>query len=191
MDRPEKSIISGSKLSPATFTPDDVLEACGAELLNEDLCRRWLIKKLHPENIRCAFCAAPVLDHQDRALREGKAVICRSCMKRITAFQGTFLKGMHWSSSELISLLLFIAAGWSTKRIVDKLGRNDDTIRDWRNRFTKNFISGAPGLRSSACPEKAGCKEPGSCKCRAPVGSAETSGCCIENPSAGEIDERG
>lgn len=191
MDRPEKAIISRSKFSPGTFTPDDVIEACRAELLNEDLCRRWLIKKVHPVNIHCAFCFALVPDHQDRALREGKAVICRSCMKRITAFTGTFLQGMHWRSSELILLLLFIEAGWSTKRIADKLGRNDNTVRDWRKRFTKNCLPEAPGLRSSVCQRKDGCKDPGSCSCRQPIGSAETSGCCFENPSVAEIDESG
>lgn len=163
------------KISPRTFTPDEALEACCSELLNEDLCRRWLIKKFHPENIHCAFCAAPVRDHQDSALREGKAVICRSCMKRITAFTGTFLQGMHWKSSELISLLLFIAAGWSTKRIAATLSRNDDTIRDWRNRFTRNCLPGTPGLRSSSCLRQDGCKDPESCSCQATAQRGETS----------------
>lgn len=136
MDTSENVITTGSKCSTVTIRPDDVLEACGAELLDEDCCRHWLIKKLHPGSINCPFCGTPAEDCQGDNLLEGKWVVCQLCSKCYSAFTRTCLSGMHWTCREYVQLLLFVGAGWSAKRIANKLECSESAVRSWEIRIT-------------------------------------------------------
>ena len=135
MDNKEKLIIPDFKHVHFVFTPDDALAACRDELLNEDHCRRWIIKKLHPETLVCPFCKSPVREHQNSALQDGKRIYCRECSRGFTAFSETCLSGMKWSCRDFILLLFLIATGRNTKQIADILGRSWTAVNEWRNRI--------------------------------------------------------
>jgi len=124
-----------SKSSAVTVRPDDILEVCGAELLEEDRCRRLLIKKLHPGSVNCPFCGTPAEDHQGNDLLEGKWINCQLCSKHYSAFTRTCLSGMHWKYREFVQLLLFVSAGWSVKRIANKLECSESAVRSWQSRI--------------------------------------------------------
>jgi len=136
MEAPENVITAGSKCSAVTVKSDAVFEDCGAELLDEDRCRRWLIKKLHPGSITCPFCGTPAKDCQGDDLLEGKWVVCQACPKHYSAFTRTCLVGMHWTCREFVQLLLFVGAGWSAKRIANKLECSESAVRSWEIRIT-------------------------------------------------------
>jgi transposase-like protein len=135
MEAHEKSITLGDARPVGTVTSGDVIEAFCPEFFNEDHCRHWFIKKLHPEKIHCPYCEAPARDDQEGYLLQGKKSLCRSCRKPFTAFTQTRLSGVHCRYSELVMMILLVSAGWSVQKIADKLGRNDGTIRHWRDRF--------------------------------------------------------
>lgn len=136
MDTSENVITTGSKCSTVTIRPDDVLEACGAELLDDDRCRRWLIKMLHPVGIHCPFCGTPANDCQDDALQEGKWVRCQACPRHFSAFSKSSLSKLHWRCTEFVQLLLFFSAGWSVRRIANKLECSESAVRSWESRVT-------------------------------------------------------
>lgn len=130
----ENLITTGSKCSAVTIKAADVLDGC-ADLLEEARCRRWLIKRLHPDKINCPYCDTPAEDYQGDDLFEGKWIICKSCQKHYSAFTGTCLSGLHLRYSEFVQLCLFFAAGWPVKKIADRLKRSDSSIRSWQSRI--------------------------------------------------------
>lgn len=136
METPEGLITPSSKRSDVTVKPDDVLEACGAELLDEARCRNWLIRTLHPEGIHCPFCGTPAKACQVDALQEGKWVRCQACPRHFSAFSKSTLSKLHWRCTEFVQLLLFFSAGWSVKRIATKLECSESAVRSWESRVT-------------------------------------------------------
>ena len=136
METHEGLITASSKCSDITVKPDDVLEACGAELLDEARCRRLLIKVLHPRGIHCPFCGTPAKDCQGNDLQEGKWVRCQACPRHYSAFSKSTLSKLHWRCTEYVQLMLYFAAKWPIKRIASKLECSESAVRSWESRVT-------------------------------------------------------
>jgi len=130
MDKTEKkATVTQLKI----FTPAEVKEVFGAQFLDEEHCRQWILKKVHGETGHCPNCQV-VSEPQDRFF-SGARMKCRSCGKYYTALTGTFLCGTQFDFREIILLALFLEIGVANLYIAILLGVDQETVRIWRNRF--------------------------------------------------------
>jgi transposase-like protein len=121
------------------ITPGILLKEFSADFLDDEYCRQWILKKLHPnEDVFCPGCEVSdsVLTGK-RAERfwMAKRVKCSYCGKYFTALTDTFLSGIHMTFKEIILLVMLLGLGCSNTSIAKFIGYNEETIRIWRKKF--------------------------------------------------------
>ena len=106
------------------------------DLLDEQACYDWLVRRLHPRGLACPHCGrkrglgvhrrhrAPVLDYQ-----------CPRCGAVFNAFTGTALAGTHRRPPELVLILRGIARGEPTARLARELGCDRKHLLELRHRL--------------------------------------------------------
>jgi Transposase and inactivated derivatives len=108
-----------------------------ADVLDENLCRDWFLKKLHPDGVYCPQCGLPVTGEKklgrfwtlDRIqCSEG------TCRKSFSALTGTSLNGLGISFRVLYILLFMTACGMNVNRIAPQLGISVGTAYIWANK---------------------------------------------------------
>ena len=118
------------------FTPTEILNAFGADFLDEAFCRHWILKKLHPGDEQlCPQCRIPITGNALQHFWEAKRVRCGTCGKFFTALSGTTIGGCHLDFRSLIILGIFLGLGIRYELIATRLGINPETVRLWQKKF--------------------------------------------------------
>ena len=118
------------------FLPKDVAKDFAAAFLDEDVCRHWIIKHLHPESApTCPNCHTDISDRVLPRYWEGGRICCNTCGKFFTALTGTFLNGCHLNFSGVFLLALFLGINVPLGIVATKLDISEETARLWRNKF--------------------------------------------------------
>jgi len=118
------------------FLPSDVAREFGPAFLDEDLCRYWIIKHLHPEAPpACPSCQANISDRSLPKFWEGDRIYCNACGKFFTALTGTFLSGCHLNFSGMFLLAAFLGLGIRSDLIADKLSLSVESVRLWQKKY--------------------------------------------------------
>ena len=118
-----------------TFTAEDVLDMFNANLMDPDLARIWVLKRLHPSDAYCPGCAAAIPDSKLRRFWSNERMSCRSCGKYFTALTGTFISGCQMDFRDVLLLAFLIAMGIGDRRIAAIIRMSPENVRLWRRKF--------------------------------------------------------
>jgi len=141
MEATENTARRKEAVSASVFTVEEVMNYFGAEFLDEDFCRVWVLQKLHPEDVACCpQCGEPVREKLLPRFWGGLRLCCNSCGKFFTALTGTFLCGCHLDYTQVILLALFLYLKLPSETIAEKLDVSTETVRLWRQKFEANDV---------------------------------------------------
>ncbi len=120
------------------FTPETALQHFSADFLEEGRCREWVLRQVHPSGPRCPACQAAIEEPQKLArFWNGDRLRCPSCGKNFTALSETFLAGTHMAFREMVLLTVLLATGLNNSEIAAVLKSNPETVRLWRQKFSR------------------------------------------------------
>ena len=112
------------------------IEKAGAdhcpEMLDEEACRTWALKILHPTGASCPACQKDV--SEPRRLErfwKNERISCESCGKKFRAVSRSPLSGMHLDFRELFFLLHQNSSGIKAEEISRKMNVDGNTVRLW------------------------------------------------------------
>jgi transposase-like protein len=113
------------------------------ELLDDNICMRWLEQHLHPDGLTCPHCA-----HVERRLFRIQgyfpAYRCRACDGYYTLLTGTSFAKTRQRPATLLLLLRGVAKGESTARLARELGLSRKQLHILRRRIQTNLNETAP-----------------------------------------------
>jgi transposase-like protein len=113
------------------------------ELLDDNICTRWLEQHLHPEGLTCPHCG-----HAERRLFRVQghfpAYRCRACDGYYTLLTGTIFAKTRQRPATLVLLLRGMAKGESTARLARELGLSRKQLHTLRQRIQTNLKETAP-----------------------------------------------
>ena len=107
-----------------------------ANFLNEPICREWILKKMHPDIIKCPSCKSVIIDATTLNNFWGlKRCRCKNCNKWFSATTGTFIDRLHLTMSELSMLAVFLHLRAPHKIIAEKLNIHSVSVNQWEKKF--------------------------------------------------------
>ena len=115
--------------------PEEVLKGPVLDFFHEDVCRQWILKRIHGGKAQCPRCHGAIEGKSEASFWADRMVKCRRCGKMFDAKTGTFIVGMHFSYSQLVLLSLLLAIGWNNRRIAALVGCSGPTVGLWRRKF--------------------------------------------------------
>jgi len=122
-----------STIGDDVIAPVRAFREFNVEFLDEDVCIRWIIARLHTPVIKCPRCAMIILDPRRlRRFWNVERLKCEQCGAFFTALTGTVLSGCHMSLREIYLMLVLLGLGVKDKTIADKLNVSRESIRLWR-----------------------------------------------------------
>ena len=136
MDVAENTASCESKMVPGNFLVDEAAAAFGANFLDEDTCRRWILASIYRDRaISCPECSAPLTEKGLQRFRQAERVRCPACGKFFTAYTDTFLQGCHLTTRQIMLLAVFLHFGIHPEIIATKVGVSTETVRLWQKKF--------------------------------------------------------
>jgi transposase-like protein len=113
------------------------------DLLDDDSCRLWLERYLHPRGLQCPHCGSP-----DRRLFRVQdhfpAYRCRVCAGYYTLLTGTVFAKTRQPPATLVLLLRGMAKGEPTARLARELGLSRKQLHTLRQRIQTRLNATAP-----------------------------------------------
>jgi|SRR5690606_8351469 len=113
------------------------------ELLDEDVCHRYLLNRLHPQGLKCLHCG----NDGRYTVKKNKwfdGYKCTSCKKYYTMYSGTVFEKTRQSASKLVLILRGISKGESTARLSRELGLDRENLLNLRHRIQHNLFEQLP-----------------------------------------------
>lgn len=107
-------------------------------LMDEDLCRTWLLSHLHPAGLTCPHCAFPLPDDIKPSawtLHRTPSFYCPGCLKRYNMFSKTVFEKTRYSCSTLVLLIRGIFQGVPTCRLATELDIDRFHLSDKRHQI--------------------------------------------------------
>lgn len=105
------------------------------EILDEEACRTWAIRRMHPAGPICPRCRVSPSGRQAETFAGGGRIHCNSCGAWYTARTGTSLEGSTLDWRQFRLLVIMIANGRPVTETADLCGVSSDTVRVWRRRL--------------------------------------------------------
>jgi predicted RNA-binding Zn-ribbon protein involved in translation (DUF1610 family) len=123
------------------FLPANVLDTINKLYFDEDLCRSWILSRIHGVDIDCPACGSVSQGKIQHNLWLGKRVNCPACGKHFSAVTATFLSGTEFSFAEIYFLGLLLAFGRSVLEVARLLDTDPGTVRLWKRKFENLELS--------------------------------------------------
>lgn len=120
--------------APGVFCLREVGDVFGANFFDRDVCRQWVINRLHASGTNCPECGAAIPEKFHDRFWSGERIKC-GCGKFFTALTGTFLSGCSLDFREVILLAVLLYLGVGNKQIAEFLKMTPESIRLWRQKF--------------------------------------------------------
>jgi transposase-like protein len=107
------------------------------DALDADWCRSWVLQHIHGSLAGCPHCDQVIGDErrQETFWRRGR-LRCNKCGRYFDAHTGTILAGTSLDYREIYLLAFLLGAGLPVREVSKRLGINESTVRDWRDRLT-------------------------------------------------------
>jgi hypothetical protein len=113
------------------------------ELLDDNICTRWLEQHLHPDGLTRPHC-----EHAERRLFRVQghfpAYRCRACDGYDTLLTGTIFANTRQRPATLVLLLRGVAKGESTARLARELGLSCKQLHTLRRRIQTSLNETTP-----------------------------------------------
>lgn len=125
-----------SEYRPGMFGPSDILSVPVAGFFDEEICRVWILGRLHPDGAACPACLSPIVGEASlQSFWSGDRVRCVRCGKYFTALTGTFLAGGHLGYTQVILIGILIGSLADDSAIASIMSMSTEGVRLWRRRF--------------------------------------------------------
>ena len=130
------SATNGQEIIVKGFTVDEFFKFFNASFLNEEICREWILRRLHPDTIKCPVCYSIITDAITLRNFWGlKRCRCKKCSKWFSSKVGTIFKNGQLTMSEIGMLAAFLYLKVSHKVIAEKLNMHPVSIGMWEKKF--------------------------------------------------------
>ncbi|MEK6812724.1 MAG: hypothetical protein AABX86_01260 [Nanoarchaeota archaeon] len=125
-----------NEIAIKTFTTADAFQSFSANFLNNEICTRWLINRLHPDGAVCPHCQTKIIDETtlDNFANMSRCK-CKSCNKWFSATVGTILHNAHLEPAEVYLLAVLLELKIDIKTIAKILGVHPGSIKNWKMKF--------------------------------------------------------
>jgi transposase-like protein len=113
----------------------EIEEEFSIEMLNEDACRDWFLRKIHSDGIFCPYCHEAIAS--ERLLKtfwSMKRIHCPGCGRTFSAVTGTVLNGIGIEFRALYLLLFMIGCGVSVNKVKRQIGISTGAAYIWANK---------------------------------------------------------
>lgn len=114
---------------------DPLAEVFGANFLDEEVCRQWVLKRLHGDRPRCPECGHMIECQRLPRFWANGRMECQSCGRWFDALSGTPLMNCHFRFSEFVLICMGFHWGFSNTEIARYLGLHSETVRLWRAKW--------------------------------------------------------
>ncbi len=119
-----------------TFSPVEALEALSADFFDEQACRRWILKNLHPDGAHCPGCGAEIESEiMIKNFWETRRCQCQECGKWFTSLTNTILHGTQMDMRQIYLLAVLISLRVDDELIAKFCKISTGTVRLWKMRF--------------------------------------------------------
>jgi len=123
-------------ISVKGFAIKELFESFNVGFLNEEICREWILKRLHPNIIKCPACDSIIVDvitlNNFWSLKRCR---CKQCKKWFSAKVGTIFDNGQLTMSEIGMLAIFLYLKVPHKVIAEKLNMHPVSIGMWEKKF--------------------------------------------------------
>lgn len=127
--------------------PDLMLEVTNEfsiEMLNEEACRNWFLKKIHPDGVFCPHCHGEVTSEKRRTrFWEMLRTTCPLCSRSFSAVTGTELNGIGIDFRALYLLLFMVNNGAKPINICKQLRISSGAAYVWANKAKASVTGNA------------------------------------------------
>jgi hypothetical protein len=154
------------------FGPSDILSGTVAGFFDEEICRVWILGRLHPDGAACPACLSPIAGEASlQSFWSGDRVRCVRCGKYFTALTGTFLAGGHLGYTQVILIGILIGSLADDSAIASIMSMSTEGVRLWRRRFElsqliRNYtVPGGPFFTGKRTQESRGAGKGGAGGC--------------------------
>jgi len=104
-------------------------------MLDQDACRAFWIRRLHPHGPTCPDCKVSLDGRQAETFNSGGRVHCNSCDRWFSYRTGTIIHGLKGDDRQVYLLVMLTEAGCSSRFISIAARFSIDTVRSWQRRF--------------------------------------------------------
>ncbi len=121
----------------------EIRNGFSVDMLDEERCRAFFTKKLHPEGVFCPSCGAAVTSEKRLlAFWALRRVSCSSCARSFSALTGTALNGIGIEFRALYLLLLLVDLGVQPNKVSRQIGISNGAAYLWASKAKGNAHSG-------------------------------------------------
>lgn len=104
-------------------------------MLDEEACRAWFLRKIHPGGVFCPGCRTEITSERKLKRFFGMLrVSCPTCSKNFSAVTGTALNGIGVEFRALYILLFMLKHGAKANTIAKQLGMSTGAAYVWANK---------------------------------------------------------
>lgn len=118
--------------------PDIMMEVkreFSIEMLNEDACREWFLRNIHPSGIFCPECNREIIKEKKlRTLWAMRRVSCPFCNRSFSLLTGTELNGIGIDFRALYILLFMVSHDVHVNNVAKQLGISTGAAYFWANK---------------------------------------------------------
>lgn len=120
-----------------SFQPAQALAALSPAAFDEAWCREWILRRIHRGGeAKCPHCDTAVSGAQVNTFLAGRRLVCKACRTWFDARTGSILAGTPLKYTQIFCLALFLGMELPVKEIAARVGVNQSTIYDWKDRLS-------------------------------------------------------
>lgn len=107
------------------------------DMIREDECRRFLVRRLHPAGAQCPACGVVLSRSAADHFTDGGRLRCRDCGRWFTWTTGTVVEDSKLDVRQLVLLILLCSAGAKADAIATATRLTPQSVRAWRRRLAE------------------------------------------------------
>lgn len=107
------------------------------DLVNEEECRRFLVRRFHPAGAHCPHCGVVLPTAAADRFAEGGRLHCRDCGRWFTWTTGTVIEDSKLDVRQLVLLILLTFCHASAESIALATRLTPQSVRSWRRRLAE------------------------------------------------------
>lgn len=113
----------------------EVGEEFSIEMLDEEACRAWFLRRIHSGGVFCPGCCQEVTGEKKlKAFWAMRRTTCPACGRTFSAVTGTALHGIGIEFRALYLLLFMIGRGVSVNKVRRQIGISTGAAYIWANK---------------------------------------------------------
>lgn len=105
------------------------------QLLDENACRRHIIKSIYQDGPRCRLCEASIDDKHYLRFFKNLEIYCRQCRSSFFPLAGTPFASAKISCAQIVLIGLLLQLGCRTNLIAELNNIDRHTVAHWRHKF--------------------------------------------------------